>query len=144
MLGEPARKCLMFSISKMEYDNKHPLGLINEFYNYSKHSAMISKALIIVDSELGKPSLINPTTNERMKTAIIEYLENSYKRTEKLQEIVRSQISKYRPVVKFIIWTRRWADVLWSVGPNRSVVTHLDISLLLNTVYTFPNCLLVL
>lgn len=75
---------------------QHPLWLISEFNNHSKHRAMIGKAIVAHEGVgVTKISLINPQTRRKMKKPIIDYLDESYKRIERVQKKVRKKIAKY-------------------------------------------------
>jgi hypothetical protein len=88
-------------IGKMQFDkqkkNQHPLWLINELHNHSKHRNILPKALVVVDSDISKISLINPRTNRKMKKPIMDYADDSYKIIERWQKNVRKKIIKYHP-----------------------------------------------
>lgn len=78
-----------------------PLWLVNELHNHSKHRNLIGQAIVIVTTRLLRASLINPRTGEGMRTddgrriLAIDYLEESYRRIEKLQRIVLEKIRQY-------------------------------------------------
>ncbi len=85
-------------IRKMQFDKQkrrqHPLWVVTEFSNHSKHRRLIKKRIVSVDGKITKVSLIYPHTNRRMKKPAIDYLDDSYKRIEMLQETVRKKIAK--------------------------------------------------
>jgi hypothetical protein len=108
--GVTAKEDLMMSINKMQTNKEHPLGRINELHNHSKHRRMIGFDIAVVaeSNEIIKPSLIIPVTSKGNQNGkgmrngkgtripAIDYLEDSYKKIEKLKEIVRKGIIKYR------------------------------------------------
>jgi len=90
---------LMQDLTKMQFHKKkkgrqHSLGIVVEFNNHSKHRAMIRKYIVMAGRII--VFLRYPNTNGRMKKPVLDYLDDSYKRVEKLQEIVRKKIAKYR------------------------------------------------
>ena len=83
--------------------NEHPLWLVNELHNHSKHRNLIGQAIVIENGRLARASLIDPRTGEEMRTAddvrmrilATFYLEESYTGIEDLQRMVREKIRQY-------------------------------------------------
>lgn len=63
---------------------------------------MLDKEMVVVDGGINKFSLIDLRTGQGMRTdegmtiPIIDYLDDSYKRIERLQKTLRDKIYKYR------------------------------------------------
>jgi hypothetical protein len=102
-LGPDARD-IIAEIKSMVFNQNDPRWLMNELHNQSKHRGMIGQAILVVDNEIQRASLIDPRTpdqgmvrpNDGTRILAIDYLEESYASMEELQRTVRNRVQQYR------------------------------------------------
>ncbi len=105
--GETVAKDILIEIRRMTSSREDPLWLINECHNHSKHRQMLGMALTIVVGGPSGSSLIDPRTGQGMRRGDgtqrppVEYLEDSYREIEQLQNTVRDKISRYLTAISF-------------------------------------------